>query len=80
MGCRDRKVLIFIAPFDQSIQASTLADVEVIINYDFSWPVEQYIQYLTGMAQSTVKARMETLCTGAAALLAADLIEDLRCS
>lgn len=78
MGCRDKKAPIVIAPFYQSIEASTLADVEVIINYDFSWPVEQYTQFLTGMARSTVKGRMETLCSGAAALRAADLIEELR--
>lgn len=66
-----------VAKFDDKIEPSVLSKVEVAINYDFSWPIHHYTQILTGMARSSVKGRIETLCSGAAALHADSLVEIL---
>lgn len=74
---RKQKRSIMVAKFDDKIEPSVLSKVEVAINYDFSWPIHHYTQILTGMARSSVKGRIETLCSGAAALHADSLVEIL---
>ena len=80
MGCllycdgREERRRIFLAKFDTSIEPSLLSKVEVTIIYDLCWPIHHYSQILTGMARNTLNGRIETLCSGAAALQANDLV------
>lgn len=74
IALREERRRIFLAKFDTSIEPSLLSKVEVTINYDLCWPIHHYSQILTGMARNTLNGRIETLCSGAAALQANDLV------
>ena len=71
---REERRQILVASFDTSIESSLLSKVDVTINYDLCWPIQHYSQILTGMARSSLNGRVETLCSGAAALQANDLV------
>lgn len=75
--CDDRKERrgVLVTTFDTSYSLSLLANVEVTINYDLCWPIHHYAHVLTAMARSSVKGRIETVCSGAAALQANDLVD-----
>jgi len=75
--CDDRKERrgVLVQTFDTFHPPALLANVEVTINYDLCWPVHYYTHVLTGMARSSVKGRIETVCSGAAALQANDLVD-----
>ncbi|CAM6041219.1 unnamed protein product [Sphagnum compactum] len=74
---REGRGIALVAQYDQVIDMSILANVEVLINYDFSWSAELYSKIVAQIARTTTCGRVETLCTGAAALQAKNLIEVL---
>ncbi|CAK9194450.1 unnamed protein product [Sphagnum troendelagicum] len=74
---REGRGIALVAQYDQVIDMSMLANVEVLINYDFSWSAELYSKIVAQIARTTTCGRVETLCTGAAALQAKNLIEVL---
>lgn len=63
--------------FDEDHSPSSLANYEVVINYDYCWPIHHYTRVLTAMARSSVRGRMETVCSGAALKQANDLVHVL---
>lgn len=67
--------MVWIAKFDQVMETEFLAKVEVVINFDLSWPVQHYKQLIMGIARNTLHGRVETLCSGAAALQANELVD-----
>lgn len=75
LGRREERERVLVKSFDTRFSPLLYAGVEVAIIYDFCWPVHYYTNILSAMARRRLKGRIETVCSGAAALQAKDLVD-----